>query len=116
MIEGGVAWWSEAFAHVYVGLWGAGTVLTVISFERGLRRRRLFFRLGISCLALGAGMGLVTDWDNTLRVTMSITALVLCGIGVTISALKDRIRRKRKVRLLKEAIQHMGQDNETDEG
>lgn len=106
--------WSETLTHVYIALWGVGTVLILISLERKFRRRRLFFWLGISCLTLGAAVGLITDWDNALRAAMSIGALILCGTCVAIRVLRDKVRSRRHVRLLKDAIEHMGQDT-TDE-
>ncbi len=106
--------WSETLTHVYIALWGVGTVLILISLERRFRRRRLFFWLGISCLTLGSVLGLTTDWDNALRAAMSIAALVLCIACIAIKLLRDKARSRRHVRLLKDAIEHMGQDR-TDE-
>ena len=106
--------WSETLTHVYIALWGAGTVLILISLERKFSRRRLFFWLGISCLTLGAAIGLITDWDNTFRAVMSVAALLLCGTCVAIRVLRGKLRSRRHVRLLKDAIEHMGAER-TDE-
>jgi len=106
---------SEALTHVFIALWGAGTVLTLISLERGFRRRRLFFWLGMSCLILGSVLALVTDWDNALRAAMSIAALALCTTCITVRLLRSKVRAKRRARLLIDAIEHMRPEDADDD-
>ncbi|MBN1592214.1 MAG: hypothetical protein JW941_03070 [Candidatus Coatesbacteria bacterium] len=115
MINGKGIWWSEAFAHIYVGLWGIGTVLILISFDRAIRRRRLIFRLGLIFLALGSGLGIFLDWDNSIRATMSVAALAFCLAAAAISLLKERIGRRRRMRMHKEEIEHLRDRDEDDE-
>ena len=115
MIEASGGPLSEALTHVSIALWGAGTVLTVISLERTFGKRRLFFWLGMSCLILGSVLGLITDWDNALRAAMSIAALALCTTWIAIRLLRDKVRAKRHARLLKEAIEHMRPEDEDDD-
>jgi len=114
VIEPGIASSTRPLVQVYIGFWGAGTVLLLISLERAFSRRRLFFWLGILCLAVGASLGLLTDWANRLRAAMSIAALVLCIACIAIKLLRDKVRSRRHVRLLKDAIEHMGAER-TDE-
>ena len=112
MIEPGLASSTRPLVQVYIGFWGAGTVLLLISLERAFSRRRLFFGLGILCLAVGASLGLLTDWANRLRAAMSIGALVFCATAATVRLLRDRIRSGRRLRELKDAIEHMGPERE----
>lgn len=114
MIEASGGHLSEALTHVFIALWGAGTVLTLISLERSFRRRRLFFWLGISCLILGSVLGLIMDWDNALRAAMSIAALALCTTWIAARLLRNKVLAKRHARLLKEAIEHTRPEDEDD--
>ncbi|MBN2209387.1 MAG: hypothetical protein JW759_08845 [Candidatus Coatesbacteria bacterium] len=115
MIEASGGPLSEALTQVSVALWGAGTVLTLISLERRFGKGRLFFWLGMSCLMLGCILGLVADWDNALRAAMSMAALVLCTTWIAVRLLRNKVLAKRRAHLLKEAIEHTRREHGEDD-